>query len=148
MSGTSLPTVGESPRSPSRRFGRSLRSVGFVVVVIFVIAGLALAAPRALNRVRGDSSPEAVASSYLAAARSGDSFRIRWLMPTDQETLSPIAKRIERFREAPAQTFTLSYEPHTVAAYLTKARISGSAGFADELVIQQFGSRWYLIHLP
>lgn len=117
------------------------------LVIITAVAGVVLVGPRLLNRVRGESSPEGVATTYVAAAQRGDSLRIRWLMTTEQEDLGPIQERIERYGAARGQTFGVAYEPHPIASYFVTARITGD-GFADEIRIQQFGTRWYLIQLP
>lgn len=129
---------------------KPFRIVGAVVIICIVVAVAAITGPRALNRVRGGPSAESVATGYLAAVQSGDSFAIRWLTPVDREELSLIDSRIERYRRASEQSFQLTYVPHGVASYLITAHISGSqAGFVDEVLLHLQGNgRWYLILGP
>jgi hypothetical protein len=116
-------------------------------MIVAVLAGAVLLGPRLLNKVRGGASAEDVATSYVAAVRSGDGLRIRWLMPTDRESLQAIPERIERYRVISGQTLEVTYEPHPIASYLMTARITGDA-FADEIFMEKQGARWYLINLP
>ena len=127
--------------------GSRLRAVVASVIVIAVLTGVVLLGPRLLNKVRGGASPEEVATSYVAAVRSGDGLRIRWLMPTDRESLQAIPERIERYRVVSGRTLEVTYVPHPIAAYLMTARITGE-GFADEIFMEHQGARWYLINLP
>jgi hypothetical protein len=127
--------------------GPRLRAVFVSVMIMAVLAGAVLLGPRLLNKVRGGASPEDVATSYLAAVRSGDGLRIRWLMPTDRESLQAIPERIERYRVVSGQILDVTYEPHPIASYLTTARITGNA-FVDEIFMEHQGALWYLIDLP
>ena len=126
---------------------RWIAAVIVPIVSAVVIAGVVFGGPRLLNRVRGAVTPEELATSYVAAVRSGDALRIRWLMPTDRENLQAIPERIERYRAVSGQTLEVTYEPHPIASYLMTARITGDA-FADEIFMQKQGARWYLINLP
>lgn len=126
---------------------RGIATVIVPIVIAVFIAAIVFGGPRLLNRLRGASTPEDVAMSYVAAVRSGDALRMRWLMPTDRESLQAIPDRIERYRAVSGRTLDVTYEPHPIASYLMTARITGD-GFADEIRMQHQGARWYLIQLP
>lgn len=100
------------------------------------------------DRLRGGSDPEDVAEGYVAAAAAGDTSRVLWLMPSRRVDPTAAQRHVERLRRIDPRSVSIEYIPNQIAGYIVTARISAGGLRIDELVLQKFGGRWYLVHFP
>lgn len=125
------------------RAGRFPRPALLIALVLVAIAfGLYFEQ----DKLRGAGSPSDVAERYVAAARAGDTLRVRWLMPSGLEELAGISAHIDRLRSVNSPDVSIVYVPNQIAGYIVAARISVRGVLTDEIVLQAFGDRWYLVH--
>lgn len=111
-----------------------------------LLAATAAALAVRQDMFRGADTPTDVASVYVAAASAGDVNRALRLMPSDRADAALVQSHVERLRGVDPAAVSIEYVPHAVASYLIGARIVYRGVLTDELVLQRFGNRWYLVH--
>lgn len=123
---------------------RRLRWIALAVALIALVVSIGVLCQA---RLRGGTSPEEVATRYVAAVRGGDRVTLFLLSHPDAALAAEHDARIERYRGVPAERIAIRYEPHAVAAYLMTVIVSVGGAPFDRLVLQAQGGRWYLIRL-
>jgi len=122
-----------------------------VRAVLLIALGLVAITVGALfvqDKLRGGDTPGDVAESYVAAASAGDTSRVLRLMPSEREDPSAARAHADRLRGINSEAVLIDYVPNQTASYIVTARISYRGVSVDEVVLQKFGRRWYLVHFP
>lgn len=98
------------------------------------------------SRLRGGSTPEDVATRYVAALRSGDRITLFLLSHPDAQLTAAFNAHIEKYRNVPAESLAIKYEPHPIAYFLT-AVITVDGKRFDEVRLEEEARRWYIVQI-
>lgn len=122
--------------------GWSHRRAALVLIAGLVLVTLIVV--RIGSEPRGLSSAEEVGTAYVAAARSQDRAALQRLTPADFEARAAIEEKIQLYRGLGARPVSVRYLPPDVTPNVV-ATIVEADGLRDQIAIQRFGSRWYLM---
>lgn len=92
----------------------------------------------------GLAKVEDVGNAYVAAVRSGDRAALEKLTRPDFEVDPALDEKLALYETADGAQLRIIYLPTDITPNVVGARVEGG-GISDRIVIQRFGSRWYLM---
>lgn len=99
------------------------------------------------SRLRGGSTPEEVATRYVAAVRGGDRITLFVLSHPNAQLSGAFEARFEKYRGVAPGRIAITYEQRSIA-YLMTVIVSIDGTRVDEVRLESEGRRWYIGALP